>query len=153
MSLSLFSTAMIVLPALKFYKKGSYQAVLTNEHNALVEEGTIGETSRSGLLLNLNLRELLTIGALFITAYFAIYVSYVTGKGGAEQRTEFHVIAASPNHPEVVLLRPYGDYLFTAPFNRQTGEIGRTLVILKLSDDSPVFMTLENIGRLKVKPF
>ena len=75
--------------------------------------------------------------------------AHTAGKAQAHQQEEFLVIDHSP---EVVVLRIYGEYLITAPFDRSTKEIEKKLYIFKLSDNSPTLLTLEKAGPLKVKP-
>jgi hypothetical protein len=64
----------------------------------------------------------------------------------------FQVIAADSQRPEVVVLRIYGEYLITAPFDRSTREFEKKLYLLKISDMTKLPLTLEKVGPLKVKP-
>jgi hypothetical protein len=74
------------------------------------------------------------------------------GAKAARQRGVFQVIAADSQRPEVVVLRIYGEYLITAPFDRSTREFEKKLYLLKISDMTKLPLTLEKVGPLKVKP-
>jgi hypothetical protein len=76
------------------------------------------------------------------------------GKFDAEKSQEFQVTTQSVDNEklELVVLRMYGEYLFTAPLSRSTQEIAKRIVIIKLSDDYPTSLSLEKVGPLKVKP-
>jgi hypothetical protein len=60
--------------------------------------------------------------------------------------------AAESPRPEVVVLRIYGDYLITAPFDRPGHTFEKKLYLLKISEMATVPLTYEEIGPLKVKP-
>lgn len=54
--------------------------------------------------------------------------------------------------PEVVVLRIYGDYLVTAPFDRTTKQFEKKLSLLKISEMAEVPLTYEKAGPLHAKP-
>jgi hypothetical protein len=53
--------------------------------------------------------------------------------------------------PEVAVLRMYGEYVYTVPFNRGTKEFEKKLIIVKISDIKTP-LSLEKVGPLHVKP-
>jgi hypothetical protein len=61
-------------------------------------------------------------------------------------------IASDGLRPEVVILRIYGEYLVTAPFDRADQTFEKKLYLLKISEMSTVPLTFEKVGPLPVKP-
>ena len=49
------------------------------------------------------------------------------GRADAQRKEEFQVVPQSSDVPEVVVLRVYGDYLLTVPFDRSTKEVEKKL--------------------------
>jgi hypothetical protein len=77
---------------------------------------------------------------------------YEIGSYMAKQEDEYHVINESLESPKLVVLRMYGDYLITAPFDPETQEVKKDLYILKISEKEKAQLTAEKVGSLKVKP-
>jgi|SoiMethySBSTD1v2_1073268.scaffolds.fasta_scaffold332317_4 hypothetical protein len=58
--------------------------------------------------------------------------------------------STSPSTSEVAVIRNYGEYLLTVPFNRGTKEFENKLIMVKMSDSkTPISLALENIGPLR----
>jgi hypothetical protein len=70
------------------------------------------------------------------------------GNYEAKATTVFPILAQSP---EVAVLRIYGEYLLTVPFNRDpNGAVFENkLLIVKMSDKTP--LSLEKVGPLRAK--
>jgi hypothetical protein len=74
------------------------------------------------------------------------------GRADAQRKEEFQIVPQSSDVPEVVVLRVYGDYLLTVPFDRSTKEVEKKLFILKVSEMAKTPLIREKVGPLQVKP-
>jgi hypothetical protein len=108
--------------------------------------------TRSRPQLRVRPPEFLVIFVIVIIIWFFIFLSRSMGKEDAKGWRNFQVIAAETPRPEVAVLRVYGDYLLTVPFDRTTKEFEKKLYILKISDMPKVPLVLEDIGPLRLKP-
>lgn len=118
--------------------------------------GSRSKTAVSTSLPALNLINFTTIATAcvigFITVVGITYIFYKAGNDSARTSEIFYVIEKSDEIPEVVVLRIYGDYLLTAPFNNLTNEIEKSLYILKMSEMSKIALISKKVGKLHVKP-
>jgi hypothetical protein len=93
---------------------------------------------------------------LIIIALIAIVygngVFRLGGRADAQMKEEFQIVPQSSDVPELIVLRVYGDYLLTAPFNRSTKEVEKKLFILKVSEMGKTPLIMEKVGPLQVKP-
>ena len=108
--------------------------------------------TRSRLQLQVRPPESLLIFVIVIIIWFFIPLSRWLGKEEAKGWKNFQVIAAERPRREVAVVRVYGDYLLTVPFDRTTKEFEKKLYILKISDMLEVPLVLEDIGPLRLKP-
>jgi len=72
----------------------------------------------------------------------------ILGERIAKNQTEFLVIHSTPEMPEMVVLRVYGDTLILAPLDRKRQEVQMIFTVVKISDlKSP--LRNEDVGPLK----
>jgi hypothetical protein len=98
-------------------------------------------------------RGIIQIAFILIVIWSLAYYSYYAGTKAPDKWEEFQIIPPSQNsgRQEVVVLRIYGDYLITAPFDETTKEIERKLYILKLDEISDMPLIYKKFGGLKPK--
>jgi hypothetical protein len=130
-----------IFPLITQRGKGSYRDKLTAQVELEQEARSFGNILRTRFG-NMGV-------IMFLIIWYGLMTAHTAGRAQAHQQEEFLVIDHSP---EVVVLRIYGEYLITAPFDRSTKEIEKKLYIFMLSDNSPTLLTLEKAGPLKVKP-
>jgi hypothetical protein len=78
---------------------------------------------------------------------FLLTTSFI-GNIRALTQKEFLVLNTAP---EIVVLQIYGDKLICAPFDRNTKEINKSFLILKLSEDTKQTISYQNVGPLRLK--
>jgi hypothetical protein len=98
---------------------------------------------------------LVCIIGLFFLLFLVLggFYFFVKGRNQAENQEPFHVFTTSFDSfkSEVAVIRVYGEHLYAVPFNRDTKEFERQLVIVKMSDiKAPI--SFKRIGPLKAKP-
>jgi hypothetical protein len=108
--------------------------------------------TRSRPQLRVRRIDFLLILVILAVIWAFIPLSRGLGKGGAKGLRDFLIVAAESPRPEVAVVRVYGDYLFTVPFDRTTKEFEKKLYLLKISEMAEVPLVLENIGPLSPKP-
>lgn len=76
-----------------------------------------------------------------------ILIAYIVGDGNASTQKRFLVFK---DHPDVAVLRIYGDLMISAKFNRETKEVSSELSLLWLSEKKQITFANEEIGPLKL---
>jgi hypothetical protein len=98
------------------------------------------------------LRDMIAIASILIIIGLTAYSNFQAGRTYASNLAMFQVVTAESPRPEVVVLRIYGDYLITAPFDRSTKEFEKKLYLLKISEMAKTPLTYERVGPLRVRP-
>jgi hypothetical protein len=75
-------------------------------------------------------------------------VTFYIGEYSASRQKEFLILKTTP---ESVVLRIYGEYFISAPFDKTKKEVEPKFTYQKVSQDPPLTAQLEKIGPLKVK--
>jgi cytochrome bd-type quinol oxidase subunit 2 len=95
----------------------------------------------------------LLVSVFLLVLYLEFWFLRILEREMAQGQKVFHVyvLTSSTSISEVAVIRNYGDYLYTVPFNRTTHEFETKLVIIKMSESSKPSLTLslEKIGPLK----
>lgn len=76
-----------------------------------------------------------------IGAVLLLMCSYFHGVGVASRQTKFMVAVS---HPDMIVLRQYGDNFILAKFDRETKKVQREFAVLPVSSDTR--LTLEKLG-------
>src|SRR5262249_48761211 len=128
--------------------KGSYVDKLI----ASIKAPYLKSVQRMGLLERLHVSQYWDHITIVIILMLIIigYAVYELGELEAKRQEWFYVIT-QPSPPELAVIRNYGDYLYAVPFNRNTKEFEKKVVVIKMSESSkpPLILSLEKIGRLK----
>jgi hypothetical protein len=82
------------------------------------------------------------------TFVLVLFVVYAAGRYSALNQSEFFVASTSP---ETAVLWIDGDKIICAPFNRNTGEVEPSFLILDAVGNSGTIFRLEKIGPLRLK--
>lgn len=129
-----------IIPLIAHRKKGSYIKRLEAQAEIDLDPNIIN-------LFDLISFKFGKLGTLLILL-FIISVSFASTAGSASaiNQEEFLV---NQSKPEMVLLRTYGDNLIFAPFDRNTKEVQKSFVVLKVAADPKLILSLEKIGPLK----
>lgn len=85
---------------------------------------------------------------IFLGICIGLCITYFTGRYVASKQEEYFVLNTSP---ERVIIRIYGDKLITASFNRETKEVQKNIIILKVGEDPRLVLRLEKVGPLRLK--
>lgn len=75
-------------------------------------------------------------------------ISYALGDGEAMKQNKFQTLASDKN---TVVLKKYNDTFVCAKFNRKKKVLSDSLILIKMSDASPLILKTEKIGPLKLK--
>jgi hypothetical protein len=85
---------------------------------------------------------------LMFSLLMALVVVYYAGQSAAMRQSTYLVTSTSP---EMVVLRIYGDNVICAPFDRNTGEVEPSFVVLKVGEDPELMLYSERVGPLDLE--
>jgi hypothetical protein len=114
--------------------------------NKLIAQGELDE-SRSGVFHHIA-TYMGRSGLLLVLIFFiGINLSWSVGNAMAKSQREFLVTNTSP---KLVVLQIYGDYFICVPFDKQSKKVFTDFKILKMTENSNIVFSLEEIGPLKI---